>query len=623
MSKPSSNPAPRPKTAEPLPPAGGKPSQGVEDQKPPLGHPQDAGRETVESIAFAFVLALLFRTFVAEAFVIPTGSMAPTLFGRNKDVVCTECKYNYQIGASDELDDDGYLIGRVDESICPNCRHLNKVRDLPVFKGDRILVNKFTYQVGSPERWDVIVFRYPEDPQKNYIKRLIGLPGESIRINRGDLYARQGNSGEFHILRKQNPYKQKVLQQLVYDDHDPPVDLLKAGWPERWTSMSAKEEGGKFKSWEPDSEGWKHDAAARSFSIEKSDQTKWVRYQHVVPSRNDWRLASDGDNSRLKPLPQLITDFCGYNSYSGARSSSMEDDRFWVGDLTLNCTLEITSVDSKGAEVVFELVEGVRRYRCQIDVTTGMATLFRNDELATDPSSVDVKMASAQTPIKGPGQYTIAYANVDDRVCLWVNNGWFNSGLIPFGSDAEFTAPENRSPQDADLNPVGFATKGLSARVSKLLLERDIYYRAESVPNTGYDSHEQEIPSLVRIRESFSDPAEYADLYQRNAREAVFKPLGSDEFFAMGDNSPRSMDSRLWPNQRNAENRHAVSRQALLGKAFFIYWPHGIPFLNGGKGFKIKNHSVGRNFNNEPLVETYPEYVAPFYPQWWRWKRIR
>jgi signal peptidase I len=61
----------------------------------------------------------------------------------------------------------------------------------------------------------------------------------------------------------------------------------------------------------------------------------------------------------------------------------------------------------------------------------------------------------------------------------------------------------------------------------------------------------------------------------------------------------------------------------LLGKAFFIYWPHGIPFLNNGKGFALLNHSVYHDQRHEPVVENYPEYVFPFYPQWWRWKRIQ
>ena len=62
--------------------------------------PSHAMRETVESIALAVILAFLFRAFVAEAFVIPTGSMAPTLMGQHKDVHCPECGYWYQAGAS-------------------------------------------------------------------------------------------------------------------------------------------------------------------------------------------------------------------------------------------------------------------------------------------------------------------------------------------------------------------------------------------------------------------------------------------------------------------------------------------------------------------------------------------
>jgi len=51
-------------------------------------------RETVESLVVAFVLAFLFRTFEAEAFVIPTGSMSPSLQGQHKDVECTHCGYS-------------------------------------------------------------------------------------------------------------------------------------------------------------------------------------------------------------------------------------------------------------------------------------------------------------------------------------------------------------------------------------------------------------------------------------------------------------------------------------------------------------------------------------------------
>ena len=92
-------------------------------------------REWVESIAIALILALFVRTFLVQAFKIPSGSMEPTL-----------------------------LIG------------------------DHLLVNKFLYgtkipftgikvlPIREPERGDVVVFVYPVDPSKDFIKRAIGLP---------------------------------------------------------------------------------------------------------------------------------------------------------------------------------------------------------------------------------------------------------------------------------------------------------------------------------------------------------------------------------------------------------------------------------------------------------------
>jgi hypothetical protein len=57
------------------------------------------------SIDVALALAFLFKTFEAEAFVIPTGSMAPTLMGRHKDVACPQCGYRYRAQRRDEADE--------------------------------------------------------------------------------------------------------------------------------------------------------------------------------------------------------------------------------------------------------------------------------------------------------------------------------------------------------------------------------------------------------------------------------------------------------------------------------------------------------------------------------------
>lgn len=98
-------------------------------------------REYAEAIGIALVLALFIRTFVIQAFKIPSGSMIPTL-----------------------------LVG------------------------DHILVNKFIYGIKNPftgkvlipiedvHRKDIVVFKYPVNPDEDFIKRVIGLPGDTILI---------------------------------------------------------------------------------------------------------------------------------------------------------------------------------------------------------------------------------------------------------------------------------------------------------------------------------------------------------------------------------------------------------------------------------------------------------
>ena len=53
---------------------------------------------------------------------------------------------------------------------------------------DRLFINKFVYHVAAIERGDVVVFHYPRDPEKSYIKRVIALPGDQIRIDRGRVW---------------------------------------------------------------------------------------------------------------------------------------------------------------------------------------------------------------------------------------------------------------------------------------------------------------------------------------------------------------------------------------------------------------------------------------------------
>ena len=111
-----------PEATAPAAPAAPSPPRPGDIVRSPLGF----GRETVESVVIAFTLALLFRAFEAEAFVIPTGSMAPTLMGRHKDLACESCGRDFRVGCSAEEDDQSQSGRR--GGAASNCSRATAVR---------------------------------------------------------------------------------------------------------------------------------------------------------------------------------------------------------------------------------------------------------------------------------------------------------------------------------------------------------------------------------------------------------------------------------------------------------------------------------------------------------------
>jgi signal peptidase I len=626
-----------------------KPADGAATDTKPKPKRKDGTRETVESIVVAFILAFLFRTYEAEAFVIPTGSMAPTLYGRHKDVECPQCGTHFAIGASDELGpiqrpensrgdeiDAGLYnpLKRIETAFCPNCRYETPVRDLPVFTGDRILVNKWPYEFGDPERWDVVVFKYPEDPKINYIKRLVGLPGDEISVERGDVYAR-GPNGERRILRKDDPNKQRELQIAVYDDRHPPRELIAAGWPERWGGV--RPEGDEEAAWVDDPAGWRADRDGRRYELDTAaDDWTWLRYRHFLPAPADWQALPDVSRA---PRPELITDFLAYNVYTGGGPKmdvDLVDGEFWagywVGDLTLEGCVRVERAE--GA-LLLELNEGFRRYRCTIDLATGTAELSHLEDGIDLEGAVETPLARASTRMKSTGTYDVAFANVDERLVLWINGS-----IVPFDADTTYAPAQLPGPHRRDVAPAGIALRGSHVVVDRLRILRDVYYRAEKTRDDVHDFDLRELPpdavhELARLR---ADPDRWADVYNAAHRTVTFAALGEDEFFMMGDNSARSADSRLWRNDALRIHRHAVARSALVGKAFFVYWPHGVPFGNDGKGYSGFARNVpglNRFFYHQQVnegigpgaapgkVSDYPKFSIPFYPQFGRMSRIR
>lgn len=522
-------------------------------------------RETVESIAIALILAFVFRTFEAEAFVIPTGSMAPTLMGRHKDVVCPECGYAFQAGASSEVHPDtGKPTGvAVDHCRCPMCRAPIRVgRPNPQqetyasYNGDRILVAKFPYRFSDPERFDVVVFKYPEQARINYIKRLIGLPGETVRIHRGDIYIKKPGEDSFTIARKEDGQLEAVLQP-VYDDEFMGPLVARDGWPQRWVS-------------EP-GDGWQAEEDGRVFRTDGSSAGPvWLRYNHLVPLASDWKAAEDGVSWADRPQrPQLISDYCAYNTSDFPDRGAPETSGLgyhWVGDLALDCSLEVLK---DGGSAVFQLVEGGRVFECVLDVATGEAVLSIDGETDFHPK--------AKTAIRGPGTHRIMFSNIDDELRLWVDGR-----RVQFDSPTAYSPLQNTKPTDADLSPVGIASEGASLRVSRLRVRRDLYYIATSyrngngVPMLDYRWNGRG-PLNLGDERSLAAFMEDPGLWQDVTYNSEEFSLQKDQFFMLGDNSAASKDSRLWGEE------FFVDRDLLIGKAVFIYWPHSwhrIPGLN-------------------------------------------
>ena len=84
-----------------------------------------ARRVRVLTIVFVVVLVLMLKTFLAEAFVIPTGSMATTLLGYHKDVTCEQCGHEFRVNCSNEVEPQSGQESRVIAAYCPNCSYCN------------------------------------------------------------------------------------------------------------------------------------------------------------------------------------------------------------------------------------------------------------------------------------------------------------------------------------------------------------------------------------------------------------------------------------------------------------------------------------------------------------------
>jgi len=566
-------------------------------------HPEGSVKDTVESILVAFILAFVFRAFVVEAFVIPTGSMAPTLLGAHMRFTCDDCGYRYTVN----FPTDGDLSVPPNAPplrqpvFCPNCGFAvpagpgtdQSVPDTrtrpPVHYGDRILVLKYRYLLSEPRRWDVVVFKAPDAVSDappfttNFIKRLIGNPGESVMMVDGDIYisaakpdgdleddaTRESFFRTFTVQGKPN-HAQEALWRLVYDnDHIPHrpdserTDSLR--WTQPWTLGSGT--------------GWNvgqdlpMPGRSRVFTFANDSGGGNIRFDPEANPNPDPR-----QNASTGPMPFAMTDFLAYDQIStmsngNARSlvqSMVGKTRNRVSDLRLKFFYTRQSGDG-----ALELLLTKREDVFVARLTPGKAELIWK---RANGDIVKSYPAVAVPALAGSGPVDLDFTNVDYRVSLRVGQ----AEVLSTGTDYNPTGDQlvalideerGRSGRPYPKNArVEIAADRQSCRLEHISLWRDLFYVNDENPGRLHDEREG-----ITSKPLKGSPRD-------------IMTLGPDEFFVMGDNPWISSDARAWDNRVELPGENLfvdagrVPRRFLLGKAFFVYWPAGYrpPVLDWG-----------------------------------------
>jgi len=315
-------------------------------------------------------------------------------------------------------------------------------------------------------------------------------------------------------------------------------------------------------------------------TVNAADAPAQLYYRHCYPTY-DRRSYDDPIPVETPPADaargRLITDFCVYN----ANDLFYSENVHWVGDVAMEFDLRI---DSGTGKFTCSIVEAGNQYQCEFDLAAKTATLKRSDGAAAllDADRKPVASLEAASPVTGAGSYHIRMANANDAVCVWVNGS-----PIDFSGNGsgvtQYQPPANPRPhwspeEPGDLAPLRLAAEDIAAEVTSLKVLRDVYYLA--IDRT-MESEANDYQENFEIGQILDDPASWSRTNLFASRRNVEFSLGPDEFFPMGDNSPQSLDGRLW--RIPPAPGTAVPRRLMIGKAVFVYWPHPwnrpVPYL--------------------------------------------
>ena len=373
-------------------------------------------RRFLETTLLSLCVLLLFRALGAEPYGVPTGSMAPTLLGNHRAVVCPRCGYPVRVG-SDETG-DAHPAG----ATCPNCGCSDLALDQArLCRGDHLLVNKSLYDWRNPRRWEMAIFLSPVDDRKVFVKRVVGLPGESIEVRDGDVYVD-------HDIARKTLAELKALRIPVFDNNFQPAD----GWRTRWITR-------------PDRGPAPTDGPRLRLETEGASDYQWLVYRHTFAA-----------TAKARP----IFDEYAYNGSEPARHPEP------VHDFMVECDLEIRAGDGwlalglndGGSEILAELPvgaikDGTHLSELPVDGSGGEQTVYR-----TAPT---FGFQLGRT-------YHVEFAFADRRASLAVD-----------GREL-FTAVDRPSlPRRSEVvKPARIGGHGVEAIVHNYRLFRDVHYTA-------------------------------------------------------------------------------------------------------------------------------------------------
>jgi signal peptidase I len=464
-----------------LPPTAGRaPSRVADAASGPSSAPAPAASSfatlrTLSELVLLLLIALLVaRTWLLEGFVVPSGSMAETLCGDHRRVQCQQCQFEFACGSDQPA---------TPTALCPNCASdQTPLESAPEVRGDRVLVAKSAFQFRDPQRYEVVAFRRQQESGRVYVKRVVGLPGEQIQIQGGDLFING-------VIQRKTLPQQRALAILVHDaSFAPAIDLF----PPRWSSHDEAANQPRSR--------WQSQALPFTHPQADDPNVDWLTYQHVA--------RAPGFASLIHPAP--IQDDYGYNQRGSAR-----------GDLThavRDLLLDLQIAAQGPGTLHFRYDDGRDRLTWLLQPARQHAQLFHNDrEVADFTAPLLTRLASG---------CRLEFSVIDRQCLLAVDQ-------LPLGPPYSFdsidlpTAPPSR--------PLAVGAQQMAVEISSLRVFRDVYYtRPRSLKTWGFDQP-----------------------YQLNA----------GEYFVLGDNSPQSDDSRLWPEGP------AVRQELLVGKPLCVHVP--------------------------------------------------